>query len=181
MNDQDILARCRAGDPDAFADIVRKYQADVLAIAWSVLGQQEEARDAAQEAFIQCYQNLHRFDPGRNFKNWLCAITYKRSADRRRKLVSFRRALGRLGSAPVIDRIPEPETADKRPNTLSPYLRRLGVRERTVVLLKINTDHSFREIAEILGGSEGAARVHFFNAKRKLKKWMERTSHVPAL
>jgi RNA polymerase sigma-70 factor (ECF subfamily) len=179
MTDQDILARCRGGEPDAFADIVRKYQPEVLAIAWSVLGRREEARDAAQEIFIQCFQNLHKYDPERDFKNWLCAIAYKRSLDRRRKLSTFRRYLERLNPEAAVASDPGSEPGVLLREAVSPYLRRLGGRERSVLLLKVHEGHSFREIAEILGGSEGAARVHFFNAKKKLKKWMERTSHVP--
>ena len=181
MTDQDILARCLDGDTEAFEAIVRKYQPEVLAIAWSVLGQREEARDTAQEIFVQCFRNLRRFESGRDFKNWLCAIAYKKSLDRRRRLSTFRRFLDRLGpeSVPAPNRTLEPASIGK--DVLAPHLRRLGTRERAVFLLKIQDGYSYREIAEIMGGTEGAARVHFFNAKWKLKKWLERTSHVPSL
>jgi RNA polymerase sigma-70 factor (ECF subfamily) len=181
MTDQDILARCLDGDTEAFEDIVRKYQPEVLAIAWSVLGQREEARDAAQEIFVQCFQNLHRYDPGREFKNWLCAIAYKKSLDRRRKMTTFRRLLDRLGPELPPEPGREGESERIQRDMLTPHLRLLRPLERTVVYLKIHEGRSYREIAEILDCSEGSARVHFFNAKKKLKNDMERTSHVPSL
>jgi RNA polymerase sigma-70 factor (ECF subfamily) len=180
MTDQEILASCAAGDTDAFESIVRKYQPRVLAVAWSVLGHREDARDAAQDIFVQCFRNLHRYDPARDFKNWLLAIAYKMSLDRRRKTVTFRRFLERFGpeSSPGPGRNEEP--AFVRKNALAPRIERLRPRERAVVLLKIHEERSYREIAGILGCSEGSARVHFFNAKRKLKRELERTSHVPS-
>jgi len=181
MTDQDILARCLDGDTDAFEAIVRKYQPEVLAIAWSVLGQREEARDAAQEIFVQCFQNLHRYDPGREFKNWLCTIAYKKSLDRRRKMSTFRRFLGRLGPElpPEPDRPKDSDLAER--DALIAHLRRLSPSEKTVVFLKIHDGYSYREIAEILDCSEGSARVHFYNAKKKLKTDRGRTSHVPSV
>ena len=180
LTDQEFLARCLNGDTDAFEAIVRKYQPEVLAIAWSVLGQREEARDAAQEIFVQCFQNLHRYDPAREFKNWLCAIAYKKSLDRRRKMTTFRRFLDRLGPELPSERSPE-GNAEPFDDVLAPHLRRLSPREQTVVYLKVHDGCTFREIAEIVDCSEGSARVHFFNAKKKLKTGLERTSYVPSL
>lgn len=82
MDDGQIIACCLAGEREAFEMIVNKYQARVLSLAWSVLGNRAEAEDTTQEAFIRAYTNLRDFDQARGFKNWLYAIAYKRCLDR---------------------------------------------------------------------------------------------------
>ncbi len=181
MTDQDILARCLDGDKDAFEAIVLKYQPEILAIAWSVLGQREETWDAAQDIFVKCFQNLHRYDPRMEFKNWLCTIAYKKCLDRRKTMTRFRRLLDRLGPELPPERGGEKDSELMEKAALTSHLLRLSPLERTVVFLKIHDGFSYREIAGILKCSEGAARVHFYEAKKKLRMDKERTSHVPSL
>lgn len=82
MDDSEIVARCLAGEREAFEMIVNKYQAGVLTLAWCVLGNKAEAEDASQEAFFRAFVNLPTFDRAKGFKNWLYAIAYKRCLDR---------------------------------------------------------------------------------------------------
>ena len=178
MEDREIVARCAAGETEAFAWIVRKYQDQVLAVAWSVLGNREDSRDAAQDVFVQCFQNLHRFDAAREFKNWLMAIAYKRCLDRRRRAAAFRRFMPRFVFRPSFSVRSRREADRESADALDPILRPLRPVERAIVVMKAVDGLTFREIAAALHCSEGSARVRFFNAKRKVRRNAERTSHV---
>ena len=58
MDDQKAIQRCRAGDKEAFRFIVERYQAEAIGHAIAILGNREDAMDAVQEAFIDCFQAL---------------------------------------------------------------------------------------------------------------------------
>jgi len=171
MDENNRIERVLQGDPAAFECLVRKYQARLVAFLWNLLGSGDDARDAAQEAFIRAYANLGRFDRSRDFKNWLFAIAYNRGIDLLRRKRSFRffweqeKASGSAGTAC-------PPAAD--PIEVSPFwqpvLRKLTAQERSVLALKCNEDFSCGEIATALGCSESTVRVHLLHARRKLKR-----------
>src|SRR6185369_8267154 len=73
------------GNQDAFAEIVYAFQDAVYNLCYRMLGERMEAEDAAQEAFLRAYSNLHRYDPARPFKTWLLAIASNHAIDRIRK------------------------------------------------------------------------------------------------
>ena len=85
MEDNQIILSCLSGEKEAFEMLVTKYQAPLLHLAWRILGDKDEAKDVTQDAFVQTFSNLDRFDRTKSFKNWLYSITYKKCIDRKRK------------------------------------------------------------------------------------------------
>lgn len=152
--------------------LVKKYQSPLIAVAWNILGDPDEARDVAQETFLQVYTKLGQYDPTRSFKTWLYAIAVKRSIDRTRKARSFinyfnkRTREGNPAPAPKYERIEDSEI-------FHPLLKKLNQKERTAISLKINEGYSAKEISEVLSCSESTARVHLFNARKKLREVMK--------
>jgi len=96
MDDSKIISRCLSGEVEAFELIVKKYQANMLFLSWGILGDKEEAKDVTQEAFVQSYLNLSRFDRTRSFKSWLYSIAFKRCLDRIKKEKSLREFIKKL-------------------------------------------------------------------------------------
>lgn len=179
MDDNKVISRCLSGEIEAFELIVKKYQANILSLSWSILGDEEEAKDVTQEAFIQSYLNLNRYDRTRSFKNWLYSIAYKRCLDRKKKERSSKRFIKKL--------IKEEELSDKGINSerrvedseiFGSILKKLNKNERTAICLKMNEGYSAKEIAEILDCAENTAWVHIFHAKRKLKELLEEKKDV---
>src|SRR6185295_6691565 len=72
--DNVLVERCRNGDSAAFEPIVERYQRLLFTVALRMLGDHEEASDAAQNAFVKAYQKLDTFDPSRRFFSWIYRI-----------------------------------------------------------------------------------------------------------
>lgn len=170
MEDAEWIARCREGDRGAFESLVNKYQSSLLSMTWAVLGNREDARDAAQQAFLAAFTNLAAFDHGRSFKNWLFAIAYKDCLDMKRREKTRRVFFDRLkGEARAAG---DPERGPVRleeSESFGPLLGRLDRRERLALTLKMNEGYSASEIAQVLGCAESSARVYVFNAVRKFR------------
>ena len=75
LGDGDTVRRVRTGEREAFADLVERYRDLVYALAWRHLGNAEDARDAAQEAFIQAYLCLDQLREPDRFGPWLRQVT----------------------------------------------------------------------------------------------------------
>src|SRR5215210_7619668 len=89
LADADLVRRARGGDVDAYAELIRRYQAFAVGLAALVLRDTSEAEDVAQEAFLKAYYGLGRFKPGASFRAWLVQIVVNearnfRAATRRR-------------------------------------------------------------------------------------------------
>jgi RNA polymerase sigma-70 factor (ECF subfamily) len=178
-DDSQAIARCLAGEREAFEMIVNKYQAGVLSLAWSVLANRAEAEDATQEAFFRAYMNLRNFDCAKGFKNWLYAIAYKRCLDRIKKEKTEKKYRSRMAEPIARDLIgPEIEPRMEELTVLGPFLKKLTFKERLALSLSMNDGCTAAETAEVLRCAESTARVYVFNAKRKLRKWLERNPHV---
>jgi RNA polymerase sigma-70 factor (ECF subfamily) len=169
MNEKEIIETCLNGSVDAFETLVKRYESRVIALAWNILGDRDDARDAAQDTFIQAFKNLHRFDMKREFKTWLMGIAVKRALDRIRKQKSFLKFFKHhTENADFHAAVGSHSLEDSE--IFLPLLKILTEKERTAVTLKINEGYSAREIGVVLNCSEATARVFLFKAKRKLKK-----------
>src|SRR5262249_16432889 len=82
--DSTLVARLRAGEMEAFDQLVEEYQALVYALALRILNDAEDARDATQETFLKVYRHFGNFRGEASLKTWICriAINQARSADR---------------------------------------------------------------------------------------------------
>lgn len=88
--DSDLLARHVAGDPDAFAEIVRRHRDRLWAVALRTLGDREEAADAVQDALVSAFRAAHTFRGHSAVTTWLHRITVNACLDRARKAASRR-------------------------------------------------------------------------------------------
>lgn len=179
MDENKIISRCLSGETEAFELIMKKYQANVLSLTWSILGNKEEAKDVTQETFIQSYIHLNRFDQTKNFKNWLYSIAYNRCLDRKKKERSSRKFIKKLTKdKELINEIKNKSVRIEDSEIFSPFLKKLNHKERIAISLKMNDGYSAKEIAEVLDCTESTAWVYLFHARRKLKKLLEEKKNV---
>ncbi len=166
MEDRDLIEECLRGNMNAFGLIVRKYQSILLSISWNILRDMEEAKDSVQEAFLQAFQNLKKFDKERSFRNWLLSIAYKRAIDRKRRINFFFKKIKEIKKD-------EREVSDNSRDEIWELLEGLNPKEKTAILLHTFEGFTAKEIGDVINCSENTVRVHLFNARKKLKKLLK--------
>jgi RNA polymerase sigma-70 factor (ECF subfamily) len=157
-----------------FPGIVERFTAPSLALAVNILGNRQDAEDACQEAFLQVFRNLERFDNRAGFETWLFTILHRRCIDviRKRKRASRLYQKAKVEHVLVTDSRSGLEAA--RPLDAA-LLGGLSPKERTALSLWANEGYSAEEISRVLRTSASTARVYLFNARKKLKASLERT------
>jgi len=181
MDEKQVIAECLKGKTDSFRQIVETYADQMMALALSLLGNRQDAEDVCQEAFVQAFRNLHRYNPSKNFRNWLLTILYRRSLDLKRKKTRWRRFLhqfsGYLLESPSLSisknmsRNNSGET--EMPGLSLPFLDNLTLSERAALTLWAAEGLNSQEIATILGCRPSTVRVHLYLARRKIKTWLD--------
>ena len=178
--DSDLIAATLAGNSEAFATLVERYDRSVYHLAYRTVRDSEEARDVTQEAFFKAYRSLKTFKPGAKFSTWIFAIAYHACCDRlsRRKRYSNEefpqdRADATPGPA-------EQAIASDEARRLRAAIDRLPEKYRTVITLYHLQGKQYDEIATVLGVPMGTVKTHLFRAKEQLRKLLTDTrTEVP--
>lgn len=173
------LARVAAGEADAFAQLVEAHQDRLLRLCERLLGDAEEARDAAQEVFLKAFRKAGDFRPKGQVYTWLYRIAVNHCLNRlrRRKLARFLRwdDPAEDAEAPPFDPAdgyPDPAAAleaRRRWRATRRAIGRLPAGQRAVLVLARFEGLSYRQIAEVLGITEGAVESRLFRAMRRIE------------
>ncbi|MBV8201301.1 MAG: RNA polymerase sigma factor [Acidobacteria bacterium] len=178
----EALARVAAGDADAFAALVETHQERLLRLCERMLGDVEEARDAAQEVFLKAYRKAADFRPQGQVYTWLYRIATNHCLNklRRRRLVRFVQLEDPADrEAPPFDPPdagPDPAAAlesRRRWQHTRKTIARLPAGQRAVLVLARFEGLSYRQIAEVLGITEGAVESRLFRAMRRVEAAQE--------
>src|SRR5712691_12490083 len=155
QNEADLVARALAGDRAAFGTLVERYAATARRVARAVLGDPDDADDAAQDGMLSALLKLEQYDPRRPFGPWLLRIVANAATDRRRRR-SVRRVepldVGLTAGGVRPDRTAERRALAQR---LREALAELPERRRVAVVLFDVEGYSHAEIADVLGIPEG--------------------------
>jgi RNA polymerase sigma-70 factor (ECF subfamily) len=169
-----LVAAAKAGDTDAFAQLVRNTEAEVYTLAYRLTGNEDDARDVAQEAYLRAFKSLKRFRGDSRFSTWMYRITANCASTQ-----LTRRSKGRHDELSdddnVFDERPEadPETmaeAGALRDRVTAALADLPPILRAVVVLRDVYDLPHDAIASELGITESAAKVRLHRARRKLRE-----------
>jgi RNA polymerase sigma-70 factor (ECF subfamily) len=177
-----LIRAAQRGDQHAFEQLVRTYDQSVLRLAMNLLRSPEDARDVYQEAFLRVYRNLHSFRFDCSFHTWLYRIVTNICLDqlRKRKVRKEESAVVETAEGPV-DRMDgfEEDGVDSNPertmwnnelrNKIEGALEDLTPRERMVFELRHYQGLRLRNIGEVLGTSEEAAKNCLFRATQKMR------------
>ena len=169
--DEEHAQRTLAGDPDAFAPLVRKHRRTAVARALAIVLEPLEADDVAQVAFIQAYEQLATLrDPSR-FESWLMTIVHRTALNALR--TTRRRRAEPLNNSIRDDTHTQPEAASAqriREHALLAALAQLTPVQRTVLLLADLEEWPHRRIADAVGCSTEMSRRHLSDARRRLRQ-----------
>ncbi len=171
--DGELVARALAGDRTAFGVLVERYAASVRRVALAVLGDPDDADDAAQDALLAALTNLRQYDAARPFGPWLMRVVANAATDRRRRRrVRHTEPLDpRLAAGSVA---PDAETQRRAlRQRLLEALAQLPERRRIAVVLFDVEGYSHAEIAHVLGIPEGTVRSEVFHARRALRPLLQ--------
>ncbi len=165
---QELLQEALRGDERAKALIVERYVKQVYRFCFRMLGNEEDAMDAAQETLLKLVRNLGNFDPSRRFSTWVFSIARNNCIDMFRK----RSKQGSMPERDIKDEGPGPlDIAEKeqRATHLRAALESLSPRHREVLLLYHFEHLKYREIAEVLQQPMGTVMNRIFRARRDLR------------
>lgn len=177
--DQELVAKAKKGDRQAFGRLVERYQQRVYALSYGIVRQREDAWDVAQEAFVKAYRNLGRFEGNSAFYTWLYRIAYNLSIDSlrdraRRETVDIdenrrlEEALAKSGKGPL-EHPDEMAARRELSNVLQKAMRQLSDKHRAIIVLREIQGLSYEEMADVLGISKGTVMSRLFHARQNLQ------------
>jgi RNA polymerase sigma-70 factor (ECF subfamily) len=181
----DALARVAAGDAGAFAAVVEAHQERLIRLCERLLGDPEEARDAAQEVFLKAFRKAGEARPQGQLYTWLYRIAVNHCLNklRRRRLVRFLHWQDpEERDLPAFD--PPDEAADpatalearRRWQATPRAIAKLPENQRAVLVLVRFEGLSYKQTAEVLGISEGAVESRLVRAMRRLESAPQESS-----
>lgn len=185
MDEQEAIRRWQSGDRDAFATLVERYQAVVLALCLRMTGNRADALDASQQAFVKAWSAVDRFDPHLPLRPWLLKIaTNECIAHLRRRgrqpvpveHATLESAAGPDESASALHDL----TADRE--RVHHAVAQLPDQYRTIVLRFYFQQQSYQEIAREMDLPMGTVATHLHRAKQILKRLLtieEGSTHGP--
>jgi len=176
--DQDLVARCRAGDREAFAELVRKYQNRILTLATRMLDNRSEAEDVAQDIFIKVFQSLHDFRGASRFSTWLYRITVNHCLNYIRRRTRQQQTLVGAESSEWMQESPASNPHKRleqkeRWVLVQAKLQVLSPEHRTIILLRDFEGLSYEEIADVLQLETGTVKSRLHRARMELKALLE--------
>jgi RNA polymerase sigma factor (sigma-70 family) len=163
-----LVERSIQGDETAFAELLSPYIKNARKTAYLLLHDYSLAEDAVQEAMLQTYNSMSRYDSKKSlFKTWFNGIVVNCALKISRK----KRFWLKMGEEPSHHNTPErKQLHDEESKYVYSCIKRLTFKLRTVIILHYYQELSIEEIAETLDINDGTVKSRLFNARKKLKK-----------
>jgi RNA polymerase sigma-70 factor (ECF subfamily) len=180
-SDESLAARAATGDRSAFDRLVERHQSPLLNFCYRMLGDPDDAADAAQQSFVQAYLHLPRARLDLPFRPWLYRIARNQCLDRlraRRTVALPEPADEGDGEAPggsLVDPSPLPDEVAERHDLqrlLAEAIGSLPERYRAVVSMRYVTDLTFAEVGQALGLPENTVKTFFQRSKGLLRAYL---------
>lgn len=166
------------GDDAAFGCLVESYQKPVFHLCYRMLGNSNDAEDAAQESFIRAYRYLKKYDPDRSFATWLLSIASHYCIDRMRKRQLTTVSTAVIPADIVPDRnAPNPERVyreQEKEAVIQSLMQELNPIDRAAMVLRYWHEYSEVEIAEALDLTVSAVKSRLYRSRQALaKSWQQ--------
>jgi len=170
--DLELIARWKGGDERAATALVERHASALARFAISS-GERSDVEELVQDTFVRAFSSLDGFRGDSSFRTWLFTIEKRLMLDRRR---SERRRRDRVeikedDARTEFDAL-DSLVADESEKRLHEAIKHLSPTQREVFALRVAEGLSYKEIADAVGTTEGAARVHYHNAMRAVKEFL---------
>jgi RNA polymerase sigma-70 factor, ECF subfamily len=178
--ERECLARCRAGDAQAYRALVERYQDRACAMAFRIVRSRPDAEEVAQDAFVRAWRAIGEFRGDASFMTWLYRILVRLALDRAELLRSRRSretAIDDPDAGALAVRVGPGADLDRgrgAARILGRLLEDLPLAQRAAVTLFYYEDHPVAEIARILDMPENTVKTHLSRARAALRQGYER-------
>jgi RNA polymerase sigma-70 factor (ECF subfamily) len=171
--DFEVVQRVLAGETAAFDVLVRQYQQEIYRLAYRMTRSAEDARDLAQEAFIQAYRSLASFRGQSRFSTWLYRIAMN-------LCLTHLKSVARQDPAEVDGDLADQRAdslmtllTNERDRALAEAIEALPPQQKATLTLRVHQGLSHKEIAEVLDCSQGTAKANYYHAVRSLQRKLQ--------
>jgi RNA polymerase sigma-70 factor (ECF subfamily) len=165
LDDAALIDRCRTGDTVAFGILAERHRRVLLSVAYRLLGNREDARDATQSTFVKVFEHLDGYDPSRRFFSWVYAIL-------RNECLNMLRA--RRDAGPVeselrtrVSPLDAVEAAERHKHVQAALLA-LPVEQREVIVLRHFAGLRYDEIARTVGVPAKTVKSRLYAGRQRL-------------
>lgn len=180
VEDGELIQAALSGAPQAFGELVERYERAVYNLCLRTMRDPEEGKDATQEAFLKAFRALATFRPGAKFSTWIFSIAYHACCDRlaRQRRLSSEELPERADPAPGPAELVQ-SREDAR--ALRAAIDALPEKYRTAITLYHLQGKQYEEIATVLDLPVGTVKTHLFRGKEQLHKllsgWVRETGN----
>ncbi len=179
MDETTFIQAARRGDVESFNRLVLSYQDMVYNVAYRIMGDRDAAADAAQEAFISAFRNLHQFQ-GERFKPWLIRIVtnacYDELRRRHRRPASSLEDLYEGDEFPAANHDDSPEQVAQRHelnSAIQDCISALPDNQRVIVVLVDVEGYPYQDIVTIVGAPLGTVKSRLSRARTQLRDCLQ--------
>jgi RNA polymerase sigma-70 factor, ECF subfamily len=176
--DEELVARSRTGDLDSFNQLVLRWERPIYALAYRVIGREEDARDVAQETFLRAFRALKGFKGQAKFSSWLYRITLNLCRDwmRRERRTPVSQApegvdiIEMAGEATPSESIEDLVSRHELGRAVGKAMALLPEEQRTAIILKEYHGLTFQEIADLLDCPLSTVKTRLYQGLSVLRK-----------
>ena len=180
LSDEALMLRVKGGDHDAFGELLKRYERQLIVFFLRQLGDEEGARDLAMDTFLRVYKAAGRYEPKAKFSTYIYQIarnlfineSKKRSFRKTESLEEISENTGLQVAGEGLDPEQVYFTSEQQ-SMVQEALQQLPEDQRMILILVEYQDLSYERVAQIMGCSMGTVKSRMFRARQKIKEWME--------
>jgi RNA polymerase sigma-70 factor (ECF subfamily) len=184
LSDEQIVERALNGDPEAFGEIVRRWERRIYALCYGILGREEEARDASQETFMSAFRNLRGFRGEAKVSSWLHRIAVNQCITKQRRakvrgetsLEDENETDDSSFFAPAFQSPSRAAEHKQKTDAVRRAVNALPIELKQVIVMKEFEEMTFQEIADTLDLPLSTVKSRLYTALKQLRMRLENTS-----
>ena len=185
--DEELVARSQSGDVESFNELILRWERPIYALAYRVIGREEDARDVCQEAFLRAFRALPGFKGQAKFSSWLYRITLNLCRDwiRRQRRAPVSQMPEDADIAEIaaaqgpVESIEDLVARRELSAVVEEAMAVLPVEQRTAIILKEYHGMTFQEIAELQGCPLSTVKTRLYQGLTVLRRQLERNGQMP--
>ncbi|MBA4123694.1 MAG: sigma-70 family RNA polymerase sigma factor [Acidobacteria bacterium] len=183
LTDEQLVELAISENPNAFGEIVKRWERKIFALCFGMLSREEEAKDAAQETFIAAYRNLKNFRGDAKVSSWLhriavnqCLTTMRRAKSRQESFLDDEdQAAEKVFIAPSRQMPSRTTEQNERLHFVRQAVQSLPVDLRQIIVMKEFEEMTFQEISDVLDLPLSTVKSRLYTALKQLRMKLERT------